>query len=119
VRLVRGYDATLNFQVCTGTGDGNYRHTTDPIGRGWYEGFDYTKVRVNYMDFFDGPDETIPTVSGIVELDIDHIDGTGEVRSRLWQDMNHHKFPPTSRAVCSSTTGRVCSTACMTGTRRG
>jgi hypothetical protein len=45
------------------------------------------------MDFFDGPDETIPTVSGIVELDIDHIDGTGEVRSRLWQDMNHHKFP--------------------------
>jgi hypothetical protein len=85
--------ATLNFQVCTGNSSSSYRGYPDPIGRGWYEGFGYSNVRVNYMDFFEGPHETIPTVSGVVELRIDHQKGSGSTRSRLWENMNHHKFP--------------------------
>jgi hypothetical protein len=85
--------ATLNYQICTGTGSNHYRSTPSPIGRGWYEGFDYSNVRVNYMDFFRGTGETIPTVSGVVPLRIDHEKGSGTTRSQLWQDMNHHLFP--------------------------
>lgn len=85
---------TLNFQVCTGTGSQGYRSDPDPIGRAWYEGLDYSNVRVNYMDFYRGSlDEVVPTVSGVVVLDIDHQRGSGENRSLLWLDTNHHQFP--------------------------
>lgn len=84
---------TLNPQVCTGTGRSQYRKSPDPIARGWYEDYGYSNVKVNYMDFFRGLDETIPTVSGVVEVEIDHQKGSGETRSRLWQDLNHHMFP--------------------------
>ena len=86
--------ATLNFQVCTGTSSEEYRSWPDPIGRSWYEGVEYSNVRVNYMDFFDGSlDQVIPTVSGVVRLDIDHQRGSGENRSLLWLDTNHHHHP--------------------------
>lgn len=86
--------ATLNFQVCTGTSSEAYRSHPDPIGRAWYEGLDYSNVRVNYMDFYRGSlTDVIPTVSGVVTLDIDHQRGSGENRSLLWLDTNHHLNP--------------------------
>jgi hypothetical protein len=85
---------TLNFEVCTGTSPMGYRSAPDPIGRGWYEGFDYSNVRVNYMDLYEGSlDEVIPTVGGVVTLDIDHQKGSGTNRSLLWLDTSHHQHP--------------------------
>lgn len=88
---------TLNFEVCTGTSSARYRSRPDPIGRGWYEGFDYSNVRVNYMSFFKpgaaGLGESIPTVSGVVPLVIDHERGTGTNRSLLWEDAHTHDDP--------------------------
>jgi hypothetical protein len=90
---------TLNFEVCTGTGSNHYRSRPDPIGRGWYEGTDYTNVSVNYMSFFQrgaaGLGESIPTVSGVVPLVVDHEKGIGTNESLLWEDAHTHDAPTT------------------------
>jgi len=94
---------TLNFEVCTGTSSTHYRSRPDPIGRGWYEGTDYSNVRVNYMSFFapgaEGLDQTIPTVSGVVPLVIDHERGVGTNESLLWEDAHTHDDPTLYRTA--------------------
>ena len=91
---------TLNFQLYlkNGKSESNYRSSVDPIARAWYTGFDYARVRINYMDLFDGVDDlakSIPTVSGIVPLKIKHWRGESHhsTRSLLWQNTNFHHFP--------------------------
>jgi len=87
--------ATLNYQIYlkNGNDEDNYRSTNWPIGRAWYTGFDYSNVTVDYMEHFASLDQIIPTVSGVVELDIDHQKGSGTNTSYLWLDPNFHDFP--------------------------
>jgi hypothetical protein len=90
--------ATLNSQIYlrNGAEEKNYRDRVDPIGRAWYSGHDYSNVRVNYMDFFDGAADlgrSIPLVSGVVPLEIRHRKGAGEVRSMLWLDHDFEEVP--------------------------
>src|SRR5262249_47137495 len=70
-----------------------------PMGRGWYEGTDYSNLSVNYMSFFQpgsgGLAESIPTVSGVVPLVVDHEKGIGTNESLLWEDAHTHDAPTT------------------------
>jgi hypothetical protein len=90
--------ASLNFQIYlkNGKGEDNYRSRIDPIARSWYPDFDYAKVRINYMDLFNGEedlDKSIPTVSGVVPIKVRHSGGEQETRSLLFENVNFHHTP--------------------------
>jgi hypothetical protein len=90
--------ASLNYQIYldNGKSPNNYRSRTDPIARSWYTDFDYANVAVNYMDFFRGEadlNKTVPTVSGVVPLRIQHQKGSHTQRSQLWLDPDFHHSP--------------------------
>lgn len=82
---------TLNFQSDNG-GNGSYRNSVEPIARSWYSGGSYLRVQwSNYMNLFSSADQTVPTVSGNVEIDVRH-SGDGCDVSTGYVDPAFHAF---------------------------
>lgn len=102
--------ATLNYQVYLKNGKTvkNYRRGPAPIGRSWYTGFDYVNVEVeNYMALFTNVNQAIPTVSGVVPLNIKHSRGKFNVTSYLFQNPDFHSHPHAHDNPAADPTGKT------------
>lgn len=89
--------ATLNFQIyLKGSGaPSNYRSSPNPIVRSWYTGFDYANFSWgNYISLL-GTDtsKNVPTLSGVVPLQVAHSRGSHTQISKLFIDPNFHANP--------------------------
>jgi hypothetical protein len=83
---------TANFQVHRG-GSSNYRKTPAPISRSWYTNFDYANVQWNnYMSLFTSTNQTMPTVKGTIDVQVQHANCNGTARSTGFIDADFHAF---------------------------
>ena len=84
--------ATSNFQIYLTGGSNNYRRYTDPESRSWYEkGFTYANARwAGYMDLFESLNETMPTLSGVVTINVAHSECDASSRSLGYIDPAFH-----------------------------
>ncbi len=85
---------TNNFQLHKG-GTNHYRNRPNPISRAWYTGLDYANVSwTNYLDILNASDpnmqDTMPTVSGVITINVDHAQCNGESNSLGFVDTNFH-----------------------------
>lgn len=102
--------ATLNYQVYVKNGKPvkNYRNGPIPIARSWYTGFDYANVELqNYMALFTSPNQTIPTVSGVVPLRVKHSSGKFTVTSYLFLNPDFHSYPHAHHDPQADPTGKT------------
>lgn len=71
---------TLNFQIYVESdGENNYRNFIEPMNRSWYTGVEYAVARwQNYMDLYTNLNQSIPVVSGVIDLDVRHTQCSGD-----------------------------------------
>lgn len=68
----------LSFQLHRGGSD-NFRSSPAPLASSWYSGLRYARVHMkNYLDLFMSPTESVPTVSGVLILDVAHSVSKGD-----------------------------------------
>jgi PKD repeat protein len=84
---------SLNFEVHRG-GSKNYRPGPEPQNRAWYTGMDYVNARwVNYMDYFTSVNQTMPTISGIIDVSVSHDKCSGDTNQSVgYVDPPFHAF---------------------------